>query len=209
MDGMVYASIQRPPVLGGKVKSFDDKEALKVAGVSQTVSIDPFEGPWGFQPLGGVAVIANSTWAAFQGRKSLKVEWDNGPNASYNSDAYKKELQQTARSSAKVVRNQGDVDGAFAKGGKIIEAEYYVPHLAHAAMEPLVAVADYRDGKSNGLGADAKSAGRAGNGRQGSGNFQGKCDLPRDAAWAAASDASPSPTTSRKQRFFRRKWDVP
>ena len=147
MDGMVYASIQRPPVLGGKVKSFDDKEALKVAGVTQTVSIDPFQGPWNFQALGGVAVIANNTWAAFKGRKSLQIDWDNGPNAGYNSDAYRKELQQTVRTSAKVVRNQGDVDGAFAKGGKIIEAEYYVPHLAHAAMEPLVAVADFRDGK--------------------------------------------------------------
>ena len=90
---MVYASIQRPPVLGGKVKSFDDKETLKVAGVSQTVSIDPFQGPWGFQPLGGVAVIAKNTWAAFQGRKSLQIDWDNGPNASYNSDEYKKQLQ--------------------------------------------------------------------------------------------------------------------
>jgi isoquinoline 1-oxidoreductase beta subunit len=147
MDRMVYASIQHPPVLGGKVKSFDDKETLKVAGVTQTVSIDPFQGPWEFQPLGGVAVIANNTWAAIKGRKSLQIDWDNGPNASYNSDAYKKELQLTARSSAKVVRNQGDVESAFAKGGKIIEAEYYVPHLAHAAMEPLVAVADYKDGK--------------------------------------------------------------
>lgn len=147
MDGMVYASIERSPVLGGKVKSFDDKEALKVSGVSQSVSIDPFQGPWGFQALGGVAVIANSTWAAFQGRRRLRVDWENGPNASYNSDQYKKQLQQTARTSAKVVRNQGDVDGAFAKGGKIIEGEYYVPHLAHAAMEPLVAVADFRNGQ--------------------------------------------------------------
>ncbi|HSZ20913.1 MAG TPA: molybdopterin cofactor-binding domain-containing protein [Candidatus Acidoferrum sp.] len=147
MDGMVYASIERPPVLGGKVKSFDDKEALKVAGVTQTVPIDPFQGPWEFQPLGGVAVIAKNTWAAFQGRKSLKIDWDNGPNATYNSDQYKKQLQETARNSAKIVRDHGDVDASFAKGGKIIEAEYYVPHLAHAAMEPLVAVADFRDGK--------------------------------------------------------------
>jgi isoquinoline 1-oxidoreductase beta subunit len=147
MDEMVYASIQRPPVLGGKVKSFDDKDALKVPGVSQTVSIDPFQGPWGFQPLGGVAVIAKNTWSAFQGRKSLKIDWDNGPNANYNSDEYKKQLQETARNSAKVVRDVGDVDAAFAKGGKTIEAEYYVPHLAHATMEPLVAVADFKDGK--------------------------------------------------------------
>jgi isoquinoline 1-oxidoreductase beta subunit len=147
MDGMVYASIERPPVVGGKVKSSADKETLKVAGVSQTVPIEPFEGPWGFQPLGGVAVIANNTWAAFQGRRKLQVEWENGPNAGYNSDAFRKELKETSRASAKVVRNQGDVDGGFAQGGKIIEADYYVPHLAHAAMEPLVAVADFRNGK--------------------------------------------------------------
>ena len=147
MDGMVYASIEHPPVLGGKVKSYDDKEALKVAGVRQTVAIDPFKPPPAFQPLGGVAVIADNTWAAFQGRKKLKVVWDNGPNETYDSAQYKKELQETARKPAKVVRNVGDVDGVFAKGGKIIEAEYYVPLLAHAAMEPLVAVADFRDGK--------------------------------------------------------------
>jgi isoquinoline 1-oxidoreductase beta subunit len=147
MDNMVYASIQRPPVLGGKVKSFDDKDALKVAGVKQTATIDPFQGPWGFQPLGGVAVIANNTWAAMQGRNNLKIDWDNGPNANYNSDQYKKQLQQTARTTAMVVRDHGDVDAEFAKGGKIIEAEYYVPHLAHAAMEPLNAVAEYKDGK--------------------------------------------------------------
>ncbi|MBZ5641260.1 MAG: molybdopterin-dependent oxidoreductase [Acidobacteriia bacterium] len=147
MDGMVYASIERPPVLGGKVKSFDDKEALKVAGVSRTVSVEPFQGAWGFQPLGGVAVIANNTWAAFQGRKKLRVEWENGPNAGYNSGAYRKELQEKSRTAAKVARNHGDVDAGFAGGGKIIEADYYVPHLAHAAMEPLVAVAEFRNGK--------------------------------------------------------------
>ncbi|MGH9772316.1 MAG: molybdopterin cofactor-binding domain-containing protein [Candidatus Acidiferrales bacterium] len=147
MEGMVYASIEHPPVLGGKVKSCDDGGALKVAGVKQTVVIDTFQPPWGFKPLGGVAVIAESTWAAFQGRKKLNISWDNGPNASYTSDQFKKELQQTVQASAKVARNEGDVDSEFAKGGKIVEAGYYVPHLAHAAMEPLVAVAEFRDGK--------------------------------------------------------------
>src|SRR6202166_4625916 len=96
LDGMVYASIEHPPVLGGKVKSFDDKEALKVAGVHQTIPIDPYQPPPAFQPLGGIAVIADSTWAAFQGRKKLNVSWDNGPNESYNSDAYKNELRETS-----------------------------------------------------------------------------------------------------------------
>jgi isoquinoline 1-oxidoreductase subunit beta len=147
VDGMVYASIEHPPVIGGKVKSYDDQEALKVTGVRQTISIDPFKPPPAFQPLGGVAVIADNTWAAFQGRKKLKVVWDNGPNETYDSAQYKKELQETARKPAKVIRSEGDVDAAFAKGGKMMEAEYYVPLLAHASMEPLVALAEFRDGK--------------------------------------------------------------
>ena len=148
LDGMVYASIEHPPVLGGKVKSVDNQEALKVAGVRQTVQIDPYRPPPAFQPLGGVAVIADNTWAAFQGRKKLKIDWDNGANESYDSEAYKKELQETARKPAKVVRSEGDVDAAFAKGGKIIEADYYVPLLAHASMEPMVALAEFKDGRA-------------------------------------------------------------
>lgn len=147
VDGMVYASVEHPPVLGGKVKTCDDQQALQVKGVHQTVPIDRFKGPWGFQPLGGVAVIANNTWSAFQGRKKLDITWEDGPNASYSSDTYRKELERTARQPGKVVRNEGDVDAAFASGAKVIEAGYYLPHLAHAAMEPLVATADFKNGK--------------------------------------------------------------
>ncbi len=84
LNGMVYASVEHPPVLGGKVKSYDDKAPLQVRGVTQTIPIKPFTPPHHFQPLGGVAVIADNTWAAFQGRKKLNVAWDNGANASYN-----------------------------------------------------------------------------------------------------------------------------
>ncbi|HLJ46485.1 MAG TPA: molybdopterin cofactor-binding domain-containing protein [Bryobacteraceae bacterium] len=146
MPGMVYASIERPPVLGGKLKSFDDAEVKKIPGV-QTVALDGWKPPYGFQALGGVAVIADNTWAAMQARKKLKVEWDLGENAAYESGAYKKQLQETARKPGKVARNVGDVDAEFAKGTKVIEADYYVPLLAHAPMEPPVAVADFRDGK--------------------------------------------------------------
>jgi isoquinoline 1-oxidoreductase beta subunit len=147
VDGMVYASIEHSPVLGGKIKSVDNQEALAVRGVSQTVVLPDFKPPHAFQALGGVAVIADNTWAAFQGRKKLKVAWDPGANASYTSSEYKKQLQTTARQSGKVVRNVGDVDNAFASAARTLEAEYYVPLLAHAAMEPLVAVADVRNGK--------------------------------------------------------------
>ena len=147
MPGMVYASVEHPPVLGQKVKSYDDKATLKVRGVKQTLIIDTFKPPHKFQPLGGVAVIADNSWAAFQGRKALKIDWDTSPHAVYNSDQFRKTLESTSRQPGKVVRNVGDVDAEFAKGGKIIEAEYYAPHLAHASMEPPVAVAEYRNGK--------------------------------------------------------------
>jgi len=148
MPGMVYASIARSPVLGGKLKSFDDQETRKVRGVQKVVQIPGFKPPHGFQALGGVAVIADNTWAALKGREQLKLDWEAGENASYDSAAYKQSLLETVRKPQKVVRNVGDVDAEFAKGGKIHEAEYYVPHLAHAPMEPPAAVAEFKDGKA-------------------------------------------------------------
>jgi isoquinoline 1-oxidoreductase subunit beta len=145
--GMVYASIYRSPVIGGRLKSYDDKEAKSVAGVQQTLVIDACKPPFGFQALGGVAVIANNSWAAMQGRKKLKAEWEFGQNAIFQSEGYKRELIAASQKPQKVVRNVGDVDAAFAKAAKILEAQYYTPLLAHASMEPPVAVAEYKDGK--------------------------------------------------------------
>ena len=147
MPGMLYASIEHAPVFGGKLKTYDDAEAKKVRGVRQTVVIPELKPPYQFKPLGGVAVIADNTWAAMKGREKLKVEWDAGENAGYDSAKYKQALLETVRQPQKAARNIGNVDAEFAKGGKTHEAEYYVPHLAHAPMEPPAAVADFRDGK--------------------------------------------------------------
>ncbi len=147
MPNMVYASIERSPVIGGKLKSHSDQEALKVKGVLQTVVIEAAKPPYAFQALGGVAVIADSTWAAQHGRQKLKVTWEPGDNAGYESDAYRKSLLETARQPQKVIRTIGDVETAFSRANSIHEADYYVPLLAHATMEPLAAVADYRNGK--------------------------------------------------------------
>ena len=147
MAGMLYASVVHPPVMGSTVKSVDDSATLSVAGVKQTATIDTFKPPVLFQALGGVAVLADNTWAAFQGKKKLKIEWETSPHGVFSSDPYKKELQETARKPGKVVRELGDVDAAFAKGGKIVEAEYYAPLLAHASMEPPAALAVYKEGK--------------------------------------------------------------
>ena len=147
MEGMLYASVLHPPVLGSTVRSVDDKAALATAGVKQTATIDTFKPPVLYQALGGVAVLADNTWAAMQGRKKLKVEWEESSHRVFNSGAYRKELQETAQKPGKVVREVGNVDAAFAQAGKIVEAEYYAPLLAHASMEPPAALAVYRDGK--------------------------------------------------------------
>ncbi len=146
LEGMLYASVERPPVFGGRSKSYDDKEALRVAGVRQVVLIPPYVPPVAYQPLGGVAVLADNSWAAMRGRQKLKVDWENGPNAAYDSQKYHNELTETSRKQGRVVRNIGDVAAVFAKHGKTFEADYYVPLLAHAPMEPPAALAEYRDG---------------------------------------------------------------
>src|SRR6185295_6064088 len=147
LDGMLYAVIARPPVLGGKVTNVDDSAALKVPGVVKVVQIEGSPAPPFFNPLGGVAVLARNTWAAMQGRRALKITWDDGPNASYDSVAYKAALEESARKPAKVVRNDGDFDKAAAAAAKRHQAEYYIPHLAHATMEPPAATARIVNGK--------------------------------------------------------------
>ena len=146
-EGMLFASVVHPPVFGSAVKNVDDSAALKVPGVKQTITLEAFKPPVNMQALGGVAVIADNTFAAFQGKKKVKVEWTKSEHEVWNSDAFRKELEATARKPCKVVRENGNVDEAFAKGGKIVEAEYYAPMLAHAAMEPPAALASVRDGK--------------------------------------------------------------
>ncbi len=147
LPGQLYAVVARPQVYGGKVKSVDDAAALKVPGVVKVVPIDPTPGAPAFNPLGGVAVIASNTWAAMQGRNALKIVWDDGPNATYDSAAYKKTLEEAANKPGPVVRNDGDFAKAAAAASKRITADYYLPHLAHATMEPPAASARITKGK--------------------------------------------------------------
>ncbi len=147
LPGMLYAVVARPQVYGGKVVSVDSVAALKVPGVVKVVQIDATPGAPQFNPLGGVAVIARNTWAAMQGRKALKIVWDDGPNASYDSVAYRATLEEAARKPGPVVRNDGDFTAAAAAAAKRITAEYYLPHLAHASMEPPAASARITQGK--------------------------------------------------------------
>jgi len=145
---MKYAVVARPPVVLGQVKTFDEAAAMKVPGVIKVVKIPATPMPAKFAPLGGVAVIANSTWAAIKGREALKVTWDDGPNKTYNSDTYKAKMQAQARKPGKVERNEGDVDKALAGAAKVVEHEYYIPHGVHVPMEPPAATVQIKDGKA-------------------------------------------------------------
>ncbi|WP_434695510.1 xanthine dehydrogenase family protein molybdopterin-binding subunit [Pseudomonas sp. Z1-14] len=146
-DGMLYAVVARPRVYGGKVRSVDSSAALKVPGVIKVVQIEGRPLPSEFQPLGGVAVVAKNTWAAIKGREALKIEWDDGPNAGYDSIAYRKELQAAALKPGKVLHSTGDLDDALAKADSTLEAAYYLPHLSQSPMEPMVAAARFKDGQ--------------------------------------------------------------
>jgi isoquinoline 1-oxidoreductase subunit beta len=147
LPGMLFAVIARSPVVEGKVASYDDSAAMKIPGVVKVVKIDMTPPPAAFAPLAGVAVIAKSTWAAMKGREALKITWDDGPNANFDSVSYKAHLEEAVRKPGKLERNEGDVDAALASATKKITAEYYSPHLAHATMEPPAATARRTDGK--------------------------------------------------------------
>ncbi|HYR32892.1 MAG TPA: molybdopterin cofactor-binding domain-containing protein [Burkholderiales bacterium] len=147
VDGMLYAVVARPPVYGGKVKSYDAEAATKVPGVVKVVEIPGTPPPSEFHPLGGVAVIARNTWAAIQGRKALKIDWDDGANAPYDSASYRAALEQAARAPGEVVRNHGDAVAVMKGVARRVEAEYYIPHMAQAPMEPMAATARIADGR--------------------------------------------------------------
>lgn len=148
LPGMKYAVMARPPVVGGKLKSVKFDAAKKVSGVEEVYEFPgPEKPPYKFAPMGGVAVVADSTYAAIKGREALEIEWDHGANASYNTEAYTKAMYETARKPGKVIRDQGDVDSAFSNAKDVFSAEYHQAHMAQAPMEPLVATARITDGK--------------------------------------------------------------
>jgi isoquinoline 1-oxidoreductase beta subunit len=133
--GIEYAVIARCPVFGGKVKSFDAAKAKVIPGVKDVIAIDAVgEGAF---TAGGVAVLADNSWAAMQGRKALQIIWDEGPHAAESTDGLHKQFLDNAAKPGKVIRNDGDADAAIAGAAKKVEAAYEFPFAAHATMEPM------------------------------------------------------------------------
>lgn len=151
LPGMLVAVVARPPVFGGRVRSFDPTMAKAVPGVKHVVEID-----------GGVAVVADGFYSAKLGRDALSVTWDEGPLATLDSDTQGEEYAKLAAEPGAVARNEGDAATALARAPRNLEAVYELPYLAHATMEPLNAVADVRqDGCDVWVGTQFQTGDRA------------------------------------------------
>jgi len=154
VPGMLTAMIERCPVANGELVSFDPAPVLAISGVKAVLPVFPAGVRGGgvgraFIPHAGVAVLATNTWTALLGRRALRptLRWDYGPHVTYNSAAYRKELEESTGKAGTMVRKKNDVDAALAQAATTVEARYYVPHLAQAPMEPPVAVALYQNGR--------------------------------------------------------------
>ena len=138
LPDMLHASIERCPASGGAIASLDDAAARQVAAVVDVVRMPEPTSPAQFNIPGGVAVVAENTWAANKGREALKIEWDRGANGSYSSDAYQAALEASASAPGTPALERGDAD---IDAASVHEAVYYAPLLAHAPMEPPAATA--------------------------------------------------------------------
>ncbi|MBA4053586.1 MAG: isoquinoline 1-oxidoreductase, partial [Marivirga sp.] len=148
LPGIKYATVLRCPVAGGKVKSFNSDKAKKFPGVLQILEIESKGFPSDFpNPLGGIVIVADNTWAAISARKEIEVEWDLGSNASYSTNDYFKDMSSKVKKKGKVRRQQGSIDTAIKDAAHVIESTYMIPHLAHASMETPCAVAQVKNGK--------------------------------------------------------------
>jgi isoquinoline 1-oxidoreductase beta subunit len=141
------AVVARCPVAGGKVASFNADAALKVPGVIDVFELESPGFPTQFNPLGGVVVVAEHTWAAIKGREALDITWDNGTNASYDTDAYLKELSRKATTNGTIRREEGNIKRALRSSSEVLEATYKLPHISHSTMEPPNALAEVKEGK--------------------------------------------------------------
>ncbi len=131
MPGMKYAVLSRCPTIGGKLLGFDDKESRKIPGIAYVGRISD----------AAVAVVADSVWGAMEGRRVLTVNWDEGPNKDLNTAAVMESLKQAAAKKSVSLYSVGDVSKV---SGRRISAEYQLPFMAHAPMEPGNCTANYQ-----------------------------------------------------------------
>src|SRR2546425_3859425 len=135
VPGMLFAVVARCPVFGGKVASFDATKAKAVPGVRDVIQFET--SGRGASTTGGVAVLADNSWAAIQGRNALEVKWEEGPAAKESTAELQKQFLANAAKPGRVLRNEGDADSALGSSPKKVEAVYELPFAPHACMEPM------------------------------------------------------------------------
>ena len=133
VPGMMYAVLARCPVPGGRVTGFDAAKTKAVPGVKQVVQIS-----------NGVAVVADNTWNAMEGRRALQVQWDEGPVSKWSTASIRQMFAEMADKPGAVARKVGDADSALNGAAKKLEAVYEAPYQSHSPMEPMNCTADVR-----------------------------------------------------------------
>ena len=141
VPGMLFAVVARCPTCGGKPKSFDATKAKAVRGVREVLEIPPVQDA---HTTGGIAVVADSTYAAIKGRQALQIEWDHGPAVAESTATLRKQFEELLGKAGTVVRNDGDAEGTIGKAAHKVEAVYELPFQAHATMEPMNATVHVR-----------------------------------------------------------------
>ncbi len=144
LPGMLYAVVERSPRFQGKVIKWDDTETKKVPGVKHVLKVTRDE----FGNMReGVAVVADNTWAALQGRKALKIEWDDTAFPHHSTEELYAKMREQVKGEMISFRTMGNTTSAFAKAEKKVEATYETPYESHSCMEPLNCVANVTDDK--------------------------------------------------------------
>jgi isoquinoline 1-oxidoreductase beta subunit len=159
VPGMLFAVIARCPTIDGKPRRWNGSKAKQVHGVRDVFEIPPIEkltsargipvpSPSQVYTRGGIAVVADTTWAAIRGRQALEIEWDDGPNSAESSEALRAQFARLLDQPGKAIRHDGDVEAALAGAAVRVEAVYELPLQAHATMEPMNCTVQVRDGSA-------------------------------------------------------------
>ena len=147
LDNMHYASIEKHPVYGATVISFNEEEVLSIPEVKWAFKI-PYHGSNAERPYcrEGIVVVATSVWGVLKGRRALKIEWDLGPNRAEGTEKLHKTCEDLVnKRGVFTVKNDGDIYGVLSTSGKVLEATYHVPFIAHIPMETVNCTVDLRE----------------------------------------------------------------